>query len=57
MALKKPKISILSQRILDGVRLATKKMLESKTKNNGEVVVIQDGKVVVIPASQFAQAE
>lgn len=57
MANKQPKISTLSQRILEGVRLATKKMLDTKTKNNGEVVLIQDGKVVVVPASQAAKQE
>ena len=57
MANKQPKISTLSQRILEGVRLATKKMLDTKSKNNGEVVLIQDGKVVVVPASQAAKQE
>jgi hypothetical protein len=52
MTNKQPKISTLSQRILDGVRLATKKMLDTKSKNDGEVVLMQDGKVVIVPASQ-----
>ncbi|MEX1002015.1 MAG: hypothetical protein WDZ35_07860 [Crocinitomicaceae bacterium] len=57
MTSKQPKISTLSQRILAGVKLATKKMLEAKSKNNGEVVLIKDGKVVVVPASQVPKVD
>ncbi|MBN4072634.1 hypothetical protein JYT74_01210 [Crocinitomix catalasitica] len=53
MSNKTNKISTLSKKILEGVKLASKKMIDSKKKNNGEIVVFQNGEISVIPAQNI----
>jgi hypothetical protein len=43
----------LQQKIVEGLKLSAKRLLEAKKKNNGKLAVYRDGKVMIIPASEL----
>ena len=48
MKIKKIETSLDKEKILAGLKLAYERMIEDKRKNNGEIAIMQDGKIVVI---------
>ncbi|MCB0760437.1 MAG: hypothetical protein KDC12_02865 [Flavobacteriales bacterium] len=46
-----------AQLVLGGVQLATQKMIETKIRNGGEIVIMENGIIKVIPASKIAGME
>ena len=45
----------LSDRIMDGIRLAVKKVYENARKNDEEVVFMRDGKIVKMKARDMKE--
>ncbi len=43
----------LQQKIVEGLKLSAKKLVEAKKKNNGKLAVYRDGKVVIINAAEL----
>lgn len=46
----KDKIKELQYKIVEGLKISSKKMIESKKKSNGKIVVYADGKIQTINA-------
>ncbi len=44
----------LQQKIVEGLKLSAKKLLEAKIKAGSNMAIYRDGKVVVIKASELA---
>lgn len=49
--------SELRLKIIYGVELAIKRLIEEKAKNNENMIITQDGKIVSIPARQILQEQ
>jgi len=47
------KIIELREKILKGIELAIKKLIQTKQKSNGELVYSKDGKIVFVKASEL----
>ena len=45
----------LREKILKGISLAIEKLIQSKQKNNGELVFSKDGKIVFINANDLVK--
>lgn len=43
----------LQQKIVEGLKLSAKKLVETKKKNNSKIAIYRDGKVVIINASEL----
>ena len=48
MKIKKIENALDRDKILAGLKLAYERMIEDKRKNNGEIAIMKDGKIVVI---------
>ncbi len=48
MKIKKIETALDKEKILAGLKLAYERMIEDKRKNNGEIAIMKDGKIVVI---------
>ncbi|MCR4030828.1 MULTISPECIES: hypothetical protein [Flavobacterium] len=46
----KDKIKELQHKIIEGLKVSSKKMIENKKKSNGKIVVYADGKIQTINA-------
>lgn len=46
----KDKIKELQHKIVEGLKVSSKKMIENKKKTNGKIVVFSDGKIQTINA-------
>ena len=46
----KDKIKELQNKIVEGLKASSKKMIESKKKSNGQIVIYADGKIQTINA-------
>jgi len=51
--MNKEYLIILQQKIVEGLKLSAKKLVETKKKNNGKIAIYRDGKVIVINASEL----
>ena len=51
----KENVRILRSKILQGIDLAYKKLLIAKQKEDGELVISRDGKIIKIKASELAK--
>ncbi|GAA4451887.1 hypothetical protein GCM10023189_14390 [Nibrella saemangeumensis] len=47
------KLSVEGQRLVDGMRLAVKRVIEQAKRNDEELVVWRDGKVVRLKAKEL----
>jgi hypothetical protein len=46
----KDKVKELQHKIVEGLKVSSKKMIENKKKTNGQIVVYADGKIQTINA-------
>ncbi|HEY0298744.1 MAG TPA: hypothetical protein VGB84_05945 [Arachidicoccus sp.] len=51
--MNKEYLIILQQKIVEGLKLSAKKLVETKKKNNSKVAIYRDGKVVIINAAEL----
>ena len=47
----------IKKKILEGLKISTKKMIETKIKNNQSIVVMQDGKIVTLTAEDLKKLQ
>ncbi len=55
IALNTDKINELRSKILKGIELAFEKLVESKSKTNGEFVFSRDGKIYFVKAKELTE--
>ena len=55
IALNTDKINELRSKILKGIELAFEKLVESKSKTNGEFVFSRDGKIYFVKAKELKE--
>ena len=51
--MKDKKIIELREKILKGIELSYERLVQSKIKSDGEIVISRDGKVVIIKAKDL----
>lgn len=51
--MEKDKIIELQNKIIEGLKMASVKLLESKKKNKGKLVVYSEGEIKIIDASEI----
>lgn len=50
-------LSDTEKKILEGLKISSKKMIETKIKNNQSIVVMQDGKIVTLTAEDLKKLQ
>ncbi len=53
----KTTFSDIEKKILEGLKLSSKKMIETKIKNNQSIVVMQDGKIVTLTVEDLKKLQ
>lgn len=46
-----------TEKIIKGLELSFERLLDSKSRNNGKLVVMRDGEIVTISADEYIQYE